>query len=466
MFSIIAHNFLEKNRGIFAFSILLAFCSALLNQYLWIFVLAIAVIIGITILGRDYIIPLTIILYLSFTGEYLLPFRGFLALALILILLYLFFQRFSFNFSIYPKLPLPFICFVIIYYLSLILSFLYNGYNNDSLLALLRVLYFSALFYILYSFIDGGKAIKKLLSAIILSSSIVSIFVFYEFIQSNFQDYLIGGILYRYAGLYANPNDAALLFTVAILLSFASLSINKEKISKTIIKISIILNFWALVLTNSRASLMALLISLFIYTFINNRKIFYYLIGVLALIGIIIFITPLIDFLTIYMRLGTLQQRDVFWNAGVEIFIANIFFGIGPDSFPHYFPTFIPSSHFFLFTEDVYRFGKPNPHNLILYMASENGLLGFISVLLLFGIFVYMCIKIIRINKKQTESFILASTFFSIGISLFIRSFFEADGLLTYGYITKDLPFWVIFGLLIYLYKNSNRYKSGMIELE
>jgi hypothetical protein len=43
------------------------------------------------------------------------------------------------------------------------------------------------------------------------------------------------------------------------------------------------------------------------------------------------------------------------------------------------------------------------------------------------------------------------------GIGLFFRGLFEAIGLIFYGYITADLPFWILFGILIFIYFNTKR---------
>ena len=40
----------------------------------------------------------------------------------------------------------------------------------------------------------------------------------------------------------------------------------------------------------------------------------------------------------------------------------------------------------------------------------------------------------------------------AVGIALFIRGLFEAIGLIYYGYITADLPFWILFSILIFIY--------------
>jgi hypothetical protein len=47
----------------------------------------------------------------------------------------------------------------------------------------------------------------------------------------------------------------------------------------------------------------------------------------------------------------------------------------------------------------------------------------------------------------------MAVTMTGIGIGVFFRSFYEVDGVLTYGYITRDLAFWLIFIIQIFIYQ-------------
>jgi hypothetical protein len=43
----------------------------------------------------------------------------------------------------------------------------------------------------------------------------------------------------------------------------------------------------------------------------------------------------------------------------------------------------------------------------------------------------------------------------AIGAGLFIRGFFEGINLITFGWITMDLPFWLVFASLIYYFEQS-----------
>jgi len=113
------------------------------------------------------------------------------------------------------------------------------------------------------------------------------------------------------------------------------------------------------------------------------------------------------------------------------------------------------SSYFDL---DIWRFGKPSPHNLFLYYWAENGIFGFVLSISLFVMFFYFAYKTISLAKHSSlEYYSLSVAITGIGIGLLFRAFFEVTGLLYYGYITTDLPFWLIFGILMYIYQNLNQ---------
>ncbi|MGE5795358.1 MAG: hypothetical protein ACM34N_01170, partial [Ignavibacteria bacterium] len=63
--------------------------------------------------------------------------------------------------------------------------------------------------------------------------------------------------------------------------------------------------------------------------------------------------------------------------------------------------------------------------------------------------------KTINIYKAgKSIYFYLAVGITAAGVGLFVRGMFEGIGILTYGWIKVDLPFWLIFALLIFLFQN------------
>jgi len=57
-------------------------------------------------------------------------------------------------------------------------------------------------------------------------------------------------------------------------------------------------------------------------------------------------------------------------------------------------------------------------------------------------------------KTKKEEVYIITLAFIAVGMGTLFRSFFEVSGIMSYGYISRDIPFWLIFISLIYLYKN------------
>ena len=73
-----------------------------------------------------------------------------------------------------------------------------------------------------------------------------------------------------------------------------------------------------------------------------------------------------------------------------------------------------------------------------------------------------MALIIPRLTKKiSRDSYIISIAITGIGIGFLFRAFFEVTGLLYYGYITTDLPFWLLFGILVHIYQEikSNEYE-------
>ena len=93
-------------------------------------------------------------------------------------------------------------------------------------------------------------------------------------------------------------------------------------------------------------------------------------------------------------------------------------------------------------------------HNFFLFFTAENGILGLITSILFFLVFFYYAFKAMQLTKnKDYDFYVLTVAIAGIGIGIFVRSFIEITGYLSYGYITQDLPFWLLFGILIFIYQ-------------
>jgi O-antigen ligase len=237
------------------------------------------------------------------------------------------------------------------------------------------------------------------------------------------------------------------------------------RIKRYLIPLYILNNASVIFLTNSRASILALIVAmLFLFYFLNKKVII-----VFSGIGLILFVLYLLEPFTqslvdAYIRIETVSQREYLWASGIEIMKDYPVFGVGTEMFPYKFYTYVPTSGSYMF--DLFRIlQKPHPHNYSLWLITENGILGWICALSLFGVYLFMGFKLISnlsVNKEEAYYFAIGLT--AIGIMVFVRSFFEVEGIFSYGYISRDLPFWISYILLAYFYKSQmilNREDAG-----
>ena len=65
-----------------------------------------------------------------------------------------------------------------------------------------------------------------------------------------------------------------------------------------------------------------------------------------------------------------------------------------------------------------------------------------------------------KINGTNAANYPLVISILSIIVGILVRSFFEITGIITYGFITRDLPLWIILIILVYLYQKSEEQKT------
>jgi O-antigen ligase len=197
-----------------------------------------------------------------------------------------------------------------------------------------------------------------------------------------------------------------------------------------------------------------------LYYFYRSRFLKYFSLVILLLI-ISYLIPPVNNTVNLLFRIESgLSQRGHLWDISFNIIKDYPLFGIGPGAYSHvmlnYFPvmfdTFVGKE---LIALRELTIGSNNSHNFFLYYFSDMGILGLVSSIVLPVVFFTLAGKTIRIYKdKDSINFYLAVGISSAGIGLFVRGMFEGIGLLTYGWIKMDLPFWLLFALLVFLYQN------------
>jgi len=436
-------------------SIVLSATVILFIKYVDIIVLGSLILIAILYYKESVLIPGIIIIFLSATGPSVEKARDFITIGGLGVLVFLFLKKNGFDFHRHTRIPAEVIYLVAYIFISIIISTLFTGINFNSLAAFVRLLIYFLLCYILFSSIADTKMVQKYIISLLIASIILSISVYLEIASAGISNFIIEGQLTRFAGSYGNPNYVGMLLLITISLAmsmFWGSKVNKGQ--KIFLWLILLNNIIIMMVINSRAAIIGVLLSVSFILYNMNRKVLAKAAIIsFAVIGILLLIPAFQDLLSLFIRLDTVGQREYFWNAGLGMISDNPIFGVGPDMFPSKFYNYLPSSASYL-VEIANNGVKPSPHNFILFFTSEMGVFGFVGALYLFGLFFYMGFKsIIRFKGNEPEYYLMAVTMTGIGIGVFFRSFYEVDGVLTYGYITRDLAFWLIFIIQIFIYQ-------------
>lgn len=431
--------------GSFIFS--LAFIIAW--PYSPLMIVAAVLLIGIFYIQSEYLFTFSIVLFLVITRSEFSNLRVVANISAIILLL-ISYMKMRMKDNLQTKwVPTKITALIAFMLLGIILSILYNHIPGNSFLALLRTIFFFIILFILYQLIKDKKTLLAVILAIISAHFIISISVFYEFMMSGFNFFSPKGLLERFTGIMDNPNFVGLTAIISTSFLVMLLFIERLKKYRTIWIALLLINFIVILLTDSRSAVISILLGvIFILYHLNRKVLVYTLVSGISIILILLIIPSVQDMLMIMLRPSEISARNYFWDSGIEMFKDHPIFGVGAERFPEYFFTYLSAYANTMFTQTgAFDPGKiPSPHNYFLLMACENGIFGILSSALIFAAFFYYSIRnIIYTKKLDNELYIISVALTAIGIGVFFRAFFEVSGIMSYGYILQDLPFWLLF---------------------
>lgn len=463
-------SYLIRNRNeIFLSSILLAIFFATIAKLYYLPFLLVLVILSYKFLSEKTFVLISITILISFTGEGLETIRDYFTVIAILGLFYFFLKNYGLNYKNYPIPPRLLIILMLLFLFTIAFITFINGFHIQGIDAFIRASIFFSICYFLYSFLEEkGNQFNHyyLILGLFLACIVLSITVYYELIKSGLTVFLVEGFFARFAGAYGNFNTLAFVISLNIIISTIGLYSDKlsKKIKIYLIPFIILNSSFIIFLTNSRASILALIIGLLFLFYYLNRKLILVFFGICIVLVLLYLFEPFTQSLVdAYIRIETISQRHYLWSAGVEIMKDYPLFGVGTEMFQYKFYSYVPTAGAYMF--DLFRIlQKPHPHNYSLWLITENGILGWICALSLFGFYLFMGFKLInKLAPIKNETYYFALGLTAIGIMVFVRAFFEVEGIFSYGYISRDLPFWISYILLAYFYKNNltNNVKSN-----
>ena len=445
-----------------AYSLALAILVVLINPYLIISIILVAIIGAVYYFGEKVLLGLILLNYLTGLTEYIGNLRVYLNILSTIILLYLFLKKYGLRFGEYPKIPKEITIFLITLFFSLSISALFSSFMIIGFTSIVTMLLFFCISYIFYALLKNEENIYVYIFSISISVLVLAVRIFIDLFALGTQDFFKKAILEgnsELAGSTGYTGFTIFFISISFITAFILMDINKKALNKILLILLLIINIATLIFANSRSAILASILSISFMFIVIKWKLFIrtFLIISLVILGLFFTIPAVEETINLYVRIDSINQREVFWESGSDVLSDYPILGVGPGTFYQYFYSYAPSSLFDFFYLDIWRYGKPSPHNLFLYYWSENGILGFILSISLFVLFFYFAVNSIKLTKlKHKNNYIISIAITGIGIGFLFRAFFEVTGILYYGYITTDLPFWLLFGILIHFYQKMN----------
>lgn len=432
--------------------------------YAWLLVAGLGVVTLYHFFGERVFIFLFVVSLLTLTSSISVKLRTAVQLLDFIFLGYFFIREYGLEFEKYPTVPKNVSAIILFYLIILFFSSLTSSNITLSFVYFSKQVLFFVIIYILYSLINSEETIFLYLYSLIISGVILSLSILYLFFQeSSVLDFLISqGFIYL-GGIYSNVTAAGgiLVFSISLSLFF---TLKREelgiKLNKYLFYILLPIQFVALLLTNSRSAILTVAIITGLILFKFKRNLFYLVAFVILILGcsVVIFSPSVREVFAEFLRIESIlrNNRFIYWDIALKIIRDNFFLGVGPGMFGEYIFNYLPISIYDWRMIDISYIYESSSighaHNFILFIFSELGVLGLIISLTLLITAIRFSRKLSKQNDKAKMNINLIGTFtFFLIIGLLVRAVFEATGFLSYGWISRDLPFWIIFSVVIYL---------------
>ena len=414
------------------------------------------------IFGERFLIAIILISLFTLVGEFNRSLRVVVRLVDFALLGIMFLKRFGLDFKDYVRIPKSVAYFLLLYFSAMIISSGMSSYPSAGIPILLQQAAFFIIAYVFYSLIKDEKDIHNYLHAIMVVAFILVTVSLILLISSGFSflDTLTKDRI-RISALITNAETSTNFYLICFPFLIVLFLLKKQIVFRILILLFAFYMTFGLSLAMSRSAILGIALSIAILFFVLKRKRFYQFISALFIVSLLfVFIDPLNAIISLFLRIDAgLSSRDLLWDMSLNIIRDYTLFGLGPGAYKYeffnYFPYMLDDwwGKLLIYYHHLSE-GDNFSHNYFLVLFTEMGILGFTAAVLL--PIVYLRIGIKTINKyrnSSVENYYLIVSLFATGTAMIFRNFFNSIGIIYLGGLTGDLPFWLLFGSLLYFYK-------------
>jgi len=446
---------MKSNNQIIISGLLLGLLLSIFHNYIWILLVVITLILTYRQSGKKYLYFFILLSFLTLTNTINTGLRQILQIVGFCVLFYFFIKENGFDFDNYPRIPQSVMFFFFLLYCAFTLSIVFSNYKIIGYEQIIRTTIFFLLIYFLYSALFYGIKIELYLNIILLAALIYFIYIIYNFGESGFSLIRVELNQVNRTSLdYIHPNALTFMIVMSSLLLIPFLF---DTNNKKLIIFYLILFFIALIVANSREAFVCYLGGVLFIFYKQNKIILKWIIVGVVLFFSMAFIEPFAIIFQVYFRLEkVLTGRNEIIYTVMQVIQNHFYFGVGPGGTKYELyknlPYMLGSPQESLINRVFNQIEFGHAHNFYLFFFSDMGLLGLFSSIMLPVIFFRNCFWALKIyQNKNSRVYLLILGITASGIAIFLRGMFEWSNILSYGTITADLPFWILFVIIIYL---------------
>ena len=326
-----------------------------------------------------------------------------------------------------------------------LMSSVFSEYFAQSLFATLRQTFFFIIVYIIYDWIRSEIQIRKIFFALVFIGVVISTPVILQFASSGFTILASSDIIpIRLSGFFTGQTALAMNLSYVLPVTLSIAIYSSKRISRLFLLFFVMIMMVALFLTFSRAEWVSVAISttILLSTTRLGRRIVLALIFLSA--SIILFSETVQNMLMIIFRVeSVLTHRDVLWKAAWDIFKDHPYLGTGPWTYKEYvynYTRVVPGT----WLSSIVIFSKGGAHNFYLNSAAQLGVGGIIMSISVFVLYFRKFKGALKVSNRTNFRYLLYPCG-AIVAGMFGRSFFQSNGIITSGWLSMDIYFWVMF---------------------